>query len=184
MKAVYNIKIIIVLVLSIAAVACNPQENQSQSATDTVQNEAGETVSDELPEAPDFKLTDMHGEDFILSDHYGKVIVLNIWATWCPPCREEIPYFIDLQEEMRDNVLFVGVSVDEEGWEVVEPFAEEFGINYPFVVDNGIVSDKYGSFRGIPAKYFINQEGEVAYMAPGMIPEQMLRAILEELITA
>ena len=182
MKAIYNIRIVIVLVLSIAAAACNPQQNQSQSATDSVQHESGETVSEELPKAPDFQLTDMHGEDFILSDHHGKVVVLNIWATWCPPCREEIPYFISLQEEMRDDAIFVGVSVDEEGWEVVEPFAKEFGINYPLVVDNGTISDKYGPFRGIPATFFINREGEVAYMAPGMIPEQMIRAILEELI--
>src|SRR5690554_3519895 len=82
-------------------------------------------------EAPDFTLQTMDGEALTLSDLRGKVVVLNFWATWCPPCRYKIPYFIKFQEEFADDVVFVGVSLDQNGWDAVRPFAEELGINYP-----------------------------------------------------
>lgn len=78
-------------------------------------------------------------------------MVINIWATCCHPCRKEIPDFIELQEEFqREGVVFLGVSVDEKSWHVVRPIVEEYKINYPVVVDNGSVYEKYGPFRGIP----------------------------------
>lgn len=136
-----------------------------------------------LIDAPDFTLTNMEGEAFSISDHKGKVIVLNIWATWCPPCREEIPDFIEMQNEMKDDgVLFVGVSVDETGWDVVRPFAEEFQINYPLVVDDGTVYAKYGPLSGLPTSFIINKQGQVEHVAPGMITKAQLQPILQELM--
>lgn len=136
----------------------------------------------ELKNAPDFTLKKMDGEPFTLSDHEGKVVVLNIWATWCGPCRKEIPDFIEIQEEMRsDDVLFVGVSLDEEGWDVVRPFAEKYEINYPLVIDDGSVFDGYGPFRGIPMTYIINKKGKIEYVAPGMADVKLLTPVLEKL---
>lgn len=123
----------------------------------------------------------MSGEPFTLSDHEGKVVVLNVWATWCPPCRKEIPDFIEIQEEMREEVLFVGVSVDKEGWEVVRPFAKEYDINYPLVVDDGTINRKYGPFRGIPTTFIINKKGKVEFVAPGMVSKSDIKPALEEL---
>lgn len=180
MKAFFNTRnLFITILFPVFALACSAPDDQFKFAGETQETNS----ADEEPiAAPDFTIDDMEGEDFTLSDHQGKIVVLNIWATWCPPCREEIPYFIELQDELRDDVLFVGVSVDEEGWKVVEPFAREFGINYPLVVDDGTIFDKYGPYRGIPTTFFINRVGEIEYVAPGMIPEQMLRPILLELI--
>ncbi len=142
-----------------------------------------QTNTQGLIDAPDFTLTNMEGEAFSISDHKGKVIVLNIWATWCPPCREEIPDFIEIQNEMRDDgVLFVGVSVDETGWDVVRPFAEEFQINYPLVVDDGTVYAKYGPLPGLPTSFIINKQGQVAHVAPGMVTKAQLQPILQELV--
>ncbi len=139
-------------------------------------------VTRDFPEAPDFTLLNMEGEAFTLSDHKGEVIVLNIWATWCPPCREEIPDFIEIQNEMKDDgVLFVGVSVDETGWDVVRPFAEEFEINYPLVVDDGTVDARYGPYPGLPTSFIINKQGQVEYVIPGMISKAQLQPILQEL---
>lgn len=136
----------------------------------------------DLPDAPDFTLETLDGSEFTLSDHRGKVILLNIWATWCPPCREEIPDFMEIQEEMEeDGVLFVGVATDAEGWAVVRPFAEEFQINYPILVDNGIVTHKYGPVQGIPMSFIINRKGQVEYLLPGMVTKEMLKPLLEEL---
>lgn len=142
--------------------------------------EAGQNA--DLPDAPDFTLESLDGSDFTLSDHKGKVILLNIWATWCPPCREEIPDFMEIQEEMKDDgVLFVGVATDIEGWEVVRPFAKEFEINYPIMVDDGVVSHKYGPIQGIPMSFIINRMGQVEYMLPGMVTKEMLKPLIVEM---
>ncbi|SMO43169.1 cytochrome c biogenesis protein CcmG, thiol:disulfide interchange protein DsbE [Fodinibius sediminis] len=142
----------------------------------------GTGESSELKDAPNFTLKTMDNSPFTLSDHKGKVVVLNVWATWCPPCRKEIPDFIEIQKKMRDEgVLFVGVSVDKEGWEVVRPFAKEYGINYPLVVDDGTVRQKYGPLRGIPTTFIINKKGKVEYVAPGMINREALQPALEEI---
>jgi cytochrome c biogenesis protein CcmG/thiol:disulfide interchange protein DsbE len=133
-------------------------------------------------DAPDFTLKRMNGKPFTLSDHKGQVIVLNVWATWCPPCRKEIPGFIKIQKEMRDKgVLFVGVSLDKKGWKAVRPFAKKYGINYPIMVDDGTVNSKYGPFRGIPTTFIITKKGKVAYGAAGMINTDALKPVLEKL---
>ncbi|MCH8495567.1 MAG: TlpA family protein disulfide reductase [Balneolales bacterium] len=141
-----------------------------------------QTNTQGLVDAPDFTLTNMEGEQFTLSDHKGKVIVLNIWATWCPPCREEIPDFIELQNEMKnDGVLFVGVSVDEKGWDVVRPFAQEFKINYPLVIDDGTIYAKYGPLPGLPTSFIINKLGQIEHFVPGMVSKAQLLPVLQEL---
>ncbi|MCH8556573.1 MAG: TlpA family protein disulfide reductase [Balneolia bacterium] len=141
------------------------------------------TAGDELKPAPDFTLTDMEGNPFTLSEQRGKIVVLNIWATWCPPCREEIPDFMELQAEFQaDDVLFLGVSIDQEGWEIVEPFVNEMQINYPQVVDDGTVVDRFGPIMGVPMTFLINREGYVEGYAPGMLHKERLQPILESII--
>jgi len=187
-----NSRIIILPILAVGAMifisACssssNNQSQQTANASVSSSSAPGETADNgqKLKNAPDFTLKNEAGEAFTLSEHEGKVVVLNIWATWCPPCRKEIPDFIDIQKEMRDDdVLFVGVSVDKEGWEVVRPFAKKYEINYPIVVDDGTVRQKYGPFRGIPTTFIINKIGKVEYVAPGMIRKQKLQPILKKL---
>lgn len=175
----FVIALIAILILSNCS---GSNSNIGTSKAQTVAEENQPTDTDSLKDAPDFTLTKMNGESFTLLEHEGKVVVLNIWATWCPPCRKEIPDFIDIQEEMRDEgVLFVGVSQDKEGMEVVRPFAKEYGINYPLVVDDGTVRQKYGPFRGIPTTFIINKKGKVEFVAPGMVNREALQPALEKL---
>lgn len=129
--------------------------------------------------APDFTLPTMEGDDLTLSDLRGKVVVLNFWATWCAPCRYEIPYFIRLQEKYREDVAFVGISVDKEGWEVVRPFAEEYGVNYPLLLDDGIVSEEYGGAYVLPTTFVLDRDGNIVVFAPGMVHEEDLTEVLE-----
>lgn len=178
--------IVLLLMLSISLPALTLLDkpvtsgNDSPASLDSSNTAFSDTT--EFINAPDFTLETMQGEQFTLSEHRGKVIVLNIWATWCPPCRKEIPDFIELQDNMReDDVLFVGVSIDEEGWEVVRPFAKKYQINYPLVVDDGSIYQKYGPFRGIPTTFFINRKGQVEYVAPGMVNKDLVKPILEKL---
>ena len=165
--------------------ACSDDKSGFQPESTPAQagvSSSSSTGEQELKDAPDFTLDNMDGDPFTLSEHEGQVVVLNVWATWCPPCRKEIPDFIDIQKEMReDDVLFVGISVDKEGWEVVRPFAREYGINYPLVVDDGTINQKYGPFHGIPTTFIVNKKGKVEYVAPGMINREVLQPVLEKL---
>lgn len=139
------------------------------------------TESAEL-EAPDFTRTTMTGDTFRLAEQRGMIVVLNFWATWCGPCREEIPDFIKLQKEFRGDVLFVGISLDEGGFETVRPYAERMGINYPIVMDNGTLSRKFGGVPALPTTFVVGRDGVIKGYAPGMLTEDMLRPELEQLI--
>lgn len=139
---------------------------------------------DPIP-APDFELVTRSGEPFRLSDHRGEVVVLNLWATWCPPCRHEIPDFIALQEELGDQGLtVVGVALDEGGWDAVGPFADEMGINYAVAVDDGTVDGLYGPTVSFPTTFVIDREGNVAHYIPGMILRDDLEPLLRPLLDA
>lgn len=185
----YHIKHVLFLVPALLFMACSQGNQNKQQKSPVARTRIVPKPNKNLPdnrdlkEAPDFTLEMMNGEMFTLSDHEGKIIVLNIWATWCPPCRKEIPDFIEIQKNMREEgVLFVGVALDQEGWKVVRPFAKKYGINYPIVVDNGTVRRKYGPFRGIPTTFIINREGKVAYVSLGMTPKSVLKPVLNKLV--
>lgn len=187
---ILNSKNLSLFVLSLALLfsACSktvPREStpktDARAASATTQSQPTNNQKN-FADAPDFTLKRMNGKLFTLSDHKGQVVILNVWATWCPPCRKEIPGFIDIQKQMRDkSVLFVGVSVDEKGWKVVRPFAKKLGINYPIVVDDGTVRLKYGPLRGIPTTFIINKKGKVEYMATGLINQKALQPVLDKL---
>lgn len=116
------------------------------------------TSSVEAQTAPDFTLTDVNGDQVSLSDFSGKVIVLNFWATWCGPCRMEIPDFVDLQNKYEDDLVIIGVSLDKDGPRAVEPFVKEYKINYPIIYGSGQVVQDYGGIRGIPTTFIIDRD--------------------------
>jgi thiol-disulfide isomerase/thioredoxin len=110
--------------------------------------------------APEFSLTDLNGKTVNLSQYKGKVIILDFWATWCPPCRSEIPHFIDLYNRYQDKGLVViGIALDDEGAKVVKPFVDEYKINYPVILGNADVQKAYGGIQGIPTTFIINKNG-------------------------
>lgn len=133
--------------------------------------------------APEFALPDASGNDISLSDFLGKIVVVNFWATWCAPCRYEIPAFIRLQKRYADDVQFIGISVDEEGWPVINRFADEMGVNYPIVWDEGSVTlDRYGDPSALPTTFLIDPEGTLSVIIQGMVTENDLAEILDMMI--
>ena len=135
-------------------------------------------------EAPDFSLETLSGDTFRLREHRGEVVVLNFWATWCPPCREEIPMFVDLQKELGDQGLqFVGVALERSaGPQKVQAFAEKMNINYPIGMGTGEIARAYGGVRGLPMTFIIGPDGKVQGHIPGRATESMLRPGLETLL--
>lgn len=116
---------------------------------------------DAEPANLDFTLKDMNGEDVSLMSYQGKVILLNFWATWCGPCKIEIPGFVELQDKYRDQGLVVlGVSIDDPVSKI-KPFAEEYNVNYPMLVGLGRedFQEAYGPIWGLPTSVFISRHG-------------------------
>ncbi len=112
--------------------------------------------------APDFTLTSTDGKPIKLSDYRGKVVVLDFWATWCPPCKAEIPDFIKLYSKYKDDGFqMLGVSLDQGGLKDVVPFMKDHGINYPIVLGTDEVVSAYGGIRGIPTTFVIDKKGYV-----------------------
>ncbi len=132
--------------------------------------------------AVDFELPTLEGDVFRLADERGKPVVLNFWATWCPPCRAEIPGFIDLQDEYGAEVQFVGVALDEGGFDDVRDYVEARGINYPITADRGRLFGAYGGTGTVPTTYLIDADGQVRYMHTGIITKRSLRRALDELV--
>ncbi len=137
-----------------------------------------------LGAAPDFALEAMDGSTVRLSDMAGQVVVLNFWATWCAPCREEIPAFVELQRRLGSSGLrFVGLSLDEDGFDVVRPFAAEFGINYPLVINDGRVAEAYGGHFVVPTTFVVDRELQIRHRFIGIVQLDVLASKLEELLS-
>jgi len=131
----------------------------------------------------DFTLLDLKGEEVSLSDFEGKIVVLNFWATWCPPCRAEIPDFIEVCKLYEDkDVQFIGVSVDKDV-EDLKKFVNDFNINYPILIDNTIDNVSPGwKVSGIPTTFILSKNGEILSSSVGMMTKgQLIKAIEEAL---
>jgi peroxiredoxin len=113
-------------------------------------------------DAPDFVLTDLQGRTVKLSDLRGKAVVLNFWATWCPPCKEEIPWLVDLQKRYGSQGLqIVGINMDDGDPKDVVKFAAENSINYPVLYGQDKVADLYGGIDYLPTTFYIGRNGVV-----------------------
>ena len=120
--------------------------------------------------APDFTLKTLDGKTLKLSDLRGKAVVLNFWATWCPPCKVELPWFVDLQKQYGGQGLqIVGISEDEGGKDKVAAFVKEMGVNYTIAVDDSSVSEKYGDVEDLPTTFYIDRNGKIVEFAMGLV---------------
>lgn len=131
--------------------------------------------------APAFTLVDLAGKKVSLSDFQGKIVVLDFWATWCPPCRREIPDFISLQNQYASQgVQIVGIALDEP--EKVQAFARENGMNYPVLLGDNAISAKYGGIEGIPTTFIIDRSGRIVNRFEGFRPRETFETEIRKLL--
>jgi len=134
--------------------------------------------------APDFTLKDARGERLRLSDYKGRVVLLNFWATWCVPCRTEIPWFVDFEKEFQPRGFTVlGVSMDEDGWKAIDPYVAEHKINYPIVLANEEVNELYGGIEALPTTMLIGRDGKVAFLHAGLVSREDYEKEIRQLLT-
>jgi thiol-disulfide isomerase/thioredoxin len=135
------------------------------------------------PARLDFTLKDMHGVDVHLESFKGKVILVNFWATWCGPCRAEIPALVELQDQYKDDLVILGLSVDDTA-EKLLPYAAEFKMNYPVLVGNGRedVQEAFGPLFGIPVSVIIGRDGVVAKKHSGIATKEQIEREIKTLL--
>ncbi|MGH9529530.1 MAG: TlpA disulfide reductase family protein [Terriglobales bacterium] len=112
--------------------------------------------------APDFSLQSLDGKTVHLSDFRGKAILLNFWATWCEPCKVEMPWIVDLQKKYASQGLqVVGVAMDDAGPDEIAKFTRQMGVNYPVLVGKDEVADSYGGLPFLPTSFYIGRDGKI-----------------------
>jgi peroxiredoxin len=133
--------------------------------------------------APEFTLHDASGASVKFSDYRGKTVLLNFWATWCGPCKLEIPWFMEFEKKYRDQgFAVVGVSMDEDGWKVVTPYVQKMGMNYRVLLGNEALAKLYGGIEGLPTTFIVDRTGKIAATHTGIVSKSTYEQEVLQLI--
>ena len=134
--------------------------------------------------APAFEVTTLDGRTISLASLKGKVVIVDFWATWCPPCREEIPHFVQLYKTYAPKLEILGISLDEDGKEAVAAFVKEHEMTYPVALGDEALGDTFGGIRGLPTTFVIDPQGRIVRKYLGYQPpetfEHDIQALLPE----
>jgi len=133
--------------------------------------------------APEFSLKDVNGTEKKLSDFRGSVVIIDFWATWCPPCREEIPHFVELYNQYKDQGLeIIGVSMDQSPERIIPGFIEKNNINYTILFGEDKVYDLYGGINAIPTTFIVDKEGNLVRKYVGYREKGVFEQDIKELL--
>lgn len=135
-------------------------------------------------QAPDFVLNDLQGKQVRLSDFRGKAVLLNFWATWCGPCKVEMPWFVELQKQYGPQGLeIVGVALDDSSRETISKFAKDMGVNYLILQGQDAVGDAYGTM-GLPTSFFIDRNGKIVEAGSGLLARSEIEGDIKKALAA
>jgi len=189
LMSVRRSSLLLLLIVVVGLMACAADEPSSDGPASASDTEATTSTAEaQAPTArrsiPSFEATTLGGDTMTNADWEGQVVVLNFWATWCAPCRIEIPRLIDLYNEMpASDVRVVGISIDEEGADVVVPYAEEMEIPYPLILDpDQSLAEAFGGHYAVPTTFIIDQEGTVRQRFMRVVAHDELVAAIEPLL--
>ncbi|HJU42483.1 MAG TPA: TlpA disulfide reductase family protein [Vicinamibacterales bacterium] len=170
---------------SVATLTAAPETGSTPAAEPAADPDPGAgaaCMANAKPANFDFTIKDVDGNNVSLSTYKGKVVLLNFWATWCGPCKAEIPGFVRLQEKYRDKgLVIVGYSVDDTA-EKAKAYAAQYKMNYPILLGEGKedLQDAYGPIWGLPSSFIISKDGKVCRKHIGIAPE----AVFEKEVVA
>ena len=134
--------------------------------------------------APDFTLSSLDGNRVKLSDFRGKAVLLNFWATWCPPCKVEMPWFEDLQKQYgKDGLVVLGVAMDDSEPTMIAKFANELGVNYPVLLGTDKVSEDYGDVQYLPTTFYIARDGTIVDKMTGLLDRKDIEDAVKKTLT-
>ena len=159
-----------------------------KTMVDAAKKEVAEEISQTKPFPFGFELKDTDDKTVTLADYKGKVTIVDVWGTWCPPCRKEIPHFVDLYQEFKPKGLeIVGINCNEQGSrdqvkKTIKTFAKENKMEYRCVLDDEKTADKIPGFQGFPTTLFLDRTGKVKMMLVGYTPKAKLEAIITTLL--
>lgn len=185
--------VLVVAGLALSAIFLNTGNNGTNTGTPTDKGTAAPTdqgngQKPSLPQpgyqAPDFTLTDMDGKTVKLSDFRGKPVLINFWASWCPPCRAEMPDLVKKSEQYKDQVVFLGVNLTttEQDPDGPKKFLKEFNVKYQNVLDkDGKVGSEYQAL-GIPTTVTVDKNGLVVDRNQGMMNESTMERVIQRLL--
>ena len=171
-------------------VACgggNDQQSSEASSSSASSGPLPGKVRDVEPEpVPDLTLETLDGASIDLAKQDGRLLLVNFWATWCAPCREEIPDLKALHSDLEeDGLTVIGVALDRKGREVVDPFVDQHEINYPIVVDaEGTAEAEFGPIPGLPTTILVTPDGQITKRVVGIFPTDEMRPILQDMLDA
>lgn len=135
--------------------------------------------------APDFALASLQGQTLKLSDYRGKAVLLNFWATWCEPCKIEMPWFVDLQKKYGPEGLQVlGVAMDETSPKDIAEFAQKMGVNYPIVIGKEAVGDQYGGIPYLPSTFYVSRDGKIVDRVFGLVSRSEIESNIQKALSS
>jgi cytochrome c biogenesis protein CcmG/thiol:disulfide interchange protein DsbE len=170
--------------MHLSALACfallascgTPAKTQTQSTQKPVESRKT---------APEFTLKDADGKPVKLSDYKGKAVLLNFWATWCGPCKVEIPWFVEFEQKFKDKgFAVIGVAMDEEGWEVVKPYITDKKVNYRVLMGDDSMAQLYGGVDSLPTTFLLDQNGKIANVHVGLVSKSEYENDINALLAA
>ena len=165
----------------------NDDDVLEELADDQLKNEQESTASeikiglDVGDRAPDFELTTLKGDVVSLSDYEGSPVMINFWATWCPPCREEMPDMEKFYQETEIEILAVNLLDTERTIDDVEQFVEEYGLTFPILLDESIEVAMIYGIQSIPTSYMIDSEGIIQFIVIGPLTYQQMNQELDNI---
>ena len=125
-------------------------------------------------------MTDMDGKSHSLSKYKGKWVLVNFWATWCPPCLEEIPDLVELHESKKNNIVVLGVALDYRNAQQVKDFADGLLVSYPVILGNRKLASQIGPVNGLPTTYLYNPQGRLVAHQTGAITREAVESFIRK----